>query len=111
MLRNPDDPIILLTTAAHAEDLARLGRALIEERLAACITVIPSVRSIYRWKGAVEEAPEALGIIKTTWGQYPALEKRWAELHPYEVPELLAVPVGAGLPSYLAWLVESTGRA
>ena len=104
----PTTPIVVLTTAEDAEQLARLGRALVDERLAACVTVVPAVRSIYRWRGEVEDCSEALGLIKTTWGRYQALQTRWAELHPYDVPELIALPVAAGLPAYLAWLIEST---
>ena len=98
----------MLATAPDAEALARLGRVLVDERLAACVTVVPAVRSIYRWKDGVEEAAEALGVVKTTAGRYGALEKRWRELHPYEVPELLVVRVAGGLPAYLSWLTEST---
>ena len=108
MTAKADDPVMVLTTAASADELARLGRAVVEERLAACVTVVPTARSIYRWKGVVEEAQEALGIIKTTRGRYPALEARWMELHSYEVPELLVVPVETGLPAYLSWLVACT---
>ena len=106
--RAPATPIVVLTTAEDADQLARLGRTLVDERLAACVTVVPAVRSIYRWRDAVEDDAEALGIIKTTWGRYEPLQERWAELHPYDVPELLAIPVAAGLPAYLAWLAEST---
>lgn len=98
----------MLTTAADANELARLARTLVEERLAACVTIVPTVRSIYRWKGAVEDQPEALGVIKTTRQRYPAIEKRWTELHSYDVPELLVLTVDGGLPAYLSWLVEST---
>jgi periplasmic divalent cation tolerance protein len=108
MKRKDDDPIIVLTTAADADELARLARTLVEERLAACVTIVPTVRSIYRWKGAVEDQPEALGVIKTTRRRYPAIEKRWTELHSYDVPELLVLTVDGGLPAYLSWLLQST---
>jgi len=109
--RGQDDAIVVFGTADDAERLAELGRVVVEERLAACVTIVPLVRSIYRWQGAVEDASEALALIKTTRGRYPALEARWKQLHPYEVPELLAVPVTAALPAYLAWLVDAAGVA
>lgn len=72
------------------------------------MTVVPTVRSIYRWQGEVNDEPEALGIIKTVRGRYEQLRDRLVELHPYDVPELIALPVVDGLPEYCAWLVSST---
>jgi periplasmic divalent cation tolerance protein len=89
----------------------RLARALVERRAAACVQVIPGARSVYRWKGRVEEAPESILLVKTTAARLPALLAAVRDLHPYEVPEALALPVAAGLPGYLRWLAaEVTPR-
>ena len=89
---------------ANAEEAERIGRALIDKQLAACVTVLPGARSVYRWQGAVEHADECVLLIKARADDYPALERRLLALHPYDVPELLALPVLAGNPAYLAWL-------
>jgi periplasmic divalent cation tolerance protein len=85
-----------------------LARALVSRRLAACASLVPGVRSVYRWKGRVEEARETLLVIKTAAPRVPALLAAVAELHPYEVPEALALPVASGLAPYLAWLRDET---
>lgn len=85
-----------------------LVRTLVEERLVACGNILPAVRSIYRWQGAVEEAAEALIIFKTTMEAWPRLKERLAQLHPYDVPELLLLAVDDGHAPYLNWLEEST---
>lgn len=90
----------------HSAEL--LARTLVDERLAACVNVLPGVRSIYRWEGAVENAEEVLLLIKTTGERLPALAARLSQLHPYDLPELLAVPVAAGLPAYLHWVAAET---
>ncbi|MGH8259375.1 MAG: divalent-cation tolerance protein CutA [Steroidobacteraceae bacterium] len=86
----------------------RIARVLVTEGLAACVNRLSGVRSIYRWKGAIQDEPEALLLIKTTITRYQALELRLKALHPYEVPEIIALPVRAGAESYLAWLAEET---
>jgi periplasmic divalent cation tolerance protein len=98
---------IVLTTTANPEEAERLGQTLIEERLAACTTLIPGVQSIYRWQGEVESATETLLIIKTGQEQLAALEARLHELHSYEVPEFLVLDVDAASQPYLDWLQES----
>lgn len=98
----------MLVTAATTEDLAKLGHVVVDERLAACITVVPNVRSIYRWQGAVHDENEALGLIKTTREVLDRLRDRWKEIHPYDVPEFLVLSVSDGLQDYCAWLAEST---
>lgn len=101
----PDAPALLvLSTFGDADTAARVARTLVEERLAACVNLVPSVRSIYRWQGAVCDDAETLAIVKTTAERYPQLAARLTELHPYQVPEILALPVAAGHPPYLAWL-------
>ncbi|MGA7831081.1 MAG: divalent-cation tolerance protein CutA [Terracidiphilus sp.] len=98
---------IVLTTTASPEEAARLGRTLVEERLAACATLIPAAQSIYRWKGEIESASETLLLLKTGAEQLAALEARLHELHSYETPEFLVLPVEAASQSYLEWLQES----
>jgi periplasmic divalent cation tolerance protein len=100
---------IVMTTVASAEDAARLGRTLVEERLAACATVLPSAHSIYCWQGKIESSDETLLLLKTTTDQLPALESRLQELHSYETPEFLVIEVEAGSESYLKWLGENLG--
>ena len=98
---------IVLTTVANPGEAEQLGRALVEERLAACATMIPGVQSIYRWQGAVESATETMLLIKTGSEQLAALEARLHELHSYQTPEFLVLEVGASSHSYLDWLLSS----
>jgi periplasmic divalent cation tolerance protein len=98
---------VVLVTAPSPEVATALGRALVDERLAACVNVVPGLTSIYRWQGQREEASECLLVIKTDAARYAALERRVLELHPYSVPEILALPVDAGAPAYVEWLRES----
>jgi periplasmic divalent cation tolerance protein len=101
---------IVLTTAANAEEAGRLARTLVEERLAACVSMVPGVESIYRWKGEVESAAEILLLIKTGAEHLAALEARLRELHSYETPEFLVLKVEAGSHPYLEWLQGSLRR-
>ena len=101
------DVRIVISTAPDAEAALRLGRVLVEERLAACVNVVPGVRSIYRWKGAIEEADEVMVVFKTTAAAVPALAERLAALHPYEVPEVLALEPAAGTEAFLTWIGAS----
>jgi periplasmic divalent cation tolerance protein len=98
---------IVLTTLASPEEAARLGRALVEERLAACATLVPGVQSIFQWKGAVESSIETLLLLKTNVDQLKALEMRLHELHSYQTPEFLVLEVNAGSQQYLDWLRAS----
>ena len=100
--------VVLLFTAASAEEATRIGRILVEERLAACVNVLPSVRSIYRWKGKVEDGSEALALVKTRRENLDRLIARIKALHAYEVPEAIALEVVAGNPDYLAWVAENS---
>jgi periplasmic divalent cation tolerance protein len=106
-VRKSSDRVVFVT-AANEESAAAIGRALVEERLAACANLVGPIRSIYRWKDNVEDATEHLLIIKTRASLYAALEKRVKELHSYEVPEIIAVKIESGSPQYLAWIHEST---
>jgi periplasmic divalent cation tolerance protein len=107
MTESPTTARIVLTTAGSLEEARKLGRTLVEERLAACATLAPAVESIYRWKGAIESSNEVLLILKTESRQIDRLEKRLSELHSYETPEFLALPVSAGSEAYLDWLRSS----
>jgi periplasmic divalent cation tolerance protein len=106
----PEDFVVVLVTAGAAEEAARIGRTLVEERLAACANVVGPIRSVYRWQGAVEEAAEHLLLVKARAADLPALEACVRALHSYQVPEVLALRVVAGSGPYLAWLAESTAR-
>ena len=97
---------VVFVTAPDAEVGGRLARALVEERLAACVNLVPGVRSTYRWAGVVQEDDEVLLVIKTREDRVAALTRRVHELHPYELPELIAVGVLGGSERYLAWLRE-----
>jgi periplasmic divalent cation tolerance protein len=88
----------------------RIAQALVDDRLAACVNVIPGVHSVYRWQGAVERAEEVLLLAKTTNERLQALTARVYSLHPDELPELVAVEVAGGSPAYLAWVAEQTRR-
>jgi len=95
---------VALSTAPDADTAARIARALVEERLAACVNLVPAVRSIYRWRGRIEDAAEVLLVIKTRAERVEALAARLRALHPYELPELVALPVADGLAPYLDWV-------
>lgn len=99
--------VVVLLTGPTAEALQAIGGSLVEERLAACVNILPGVKSIYRWEGAVEESDEALAIVKTTVARLPGLEARVGELHPYELPEILAIEPDGGSIAYLNWIRES----
>lgn len=110
MSEGSDARVQLVFTTCPDEATARqIARALVEERLAACGNVVPGLTSIYRWRGEVETAAECMLLLKTRDDLLEPLARRLDELHPYEVPELLALPVGAGTPAYLQWVVEETG--
>jgi periplasmic divalent cation tolerance protein len=98
------DKIVVLTTCAVESDAERMARALVDARLAACVNVVPGVRSFYRWKGETENSEEFLLIVKTSRDLFGALRAEMEKLHPYELPELLALPVVAGSEDYLGWL-------
>ncbi len=98
------DALVVLVTAPDAEVAARLARELVEARLAACGNVLPGLRSIYRWEGQVHDEPEALLVLKTTRARFEALREAVLQRHPYQVPEVIALPVEAGSAPYLAWL-------
>jgi len=103
-----DDLLIILTTVATPADAERIARALVDERLAACVTELGTARSTYRWQGAVERADEVPLLVKTTAERWPALRERLRALHPYDVPEMLVLRPVDGWPAYLDWVREAT---
>ena len=101
--------LLVLTNLPDRESAESLAQTLVERRLAACVNVLAPCRSVYRWQGTVEAADEVPVLIKTTEARYAALAAAIRERHPYELPEIIALPVSAGLPDYLAWVAAETG--
>lgn len=101
--------VVVLSTAPDAEVAQRIGTALVEERLVACANILAGVTSVYRWKGSVLREHEVLMILKTTSMGVEALRRRIVDLHPYEVPEVVALDVLEGHPPYLDWVLSSVG--
>lgn len=99
------EAILVLTTVPSAEAGERIARALVEARLAACVNVLPSMVSVYRWKGEVQQETEHQLVIKTARARLAALEEQLAQLHPYDLPELLVLNVEDGDPAYLSWVL------
>jgi periplasmic divalent cation tolerance protein len=107
---DPDhhDALLVFTNAPDHAVAMQLARALVDQRLAACVNVLNGCTSVYRWEGAVETAEELPVIIKTRASRYAEVEAAIRKLHPYELPEIVAVPVVQGLPDYLDWVTEET---
>jgi periplasmic divalent cation tolerance protein len=101
--------LMVFTTFASEEDGARVLRALVEERLIACGNLLPGVRSIYHWKDGIADEREVVALMKTRKQDWTALLSRLHELHPYEVPECIAIRIAAGAPKYMTWLEETLG--
>ncbi len=101
---------LAFSTCPDREEALRIARILTQEQLAACVSIVPEILSVYRWKGAVEEASEVLLLIKTARSLVPGLQNRLTEIHPYEVPEFITLPISGGLPAYLSWIGEETLR-
>jgi periplasmic divalent cation tolerance protein len=102
------DALVVLVTTPSPERAAEIARTVVEERLAACGNVVPGLRSIYRWEGKVQDDAEALLVLKTTRARFEALRDRVLALHPYAVPEVIALTVEAGSAAYLAWIAGET---
>jgi len=112
MSGSPSGVVTVLTTAPSSDVAERIGEALVGERLAACANVVGGVRSIFRWQGAIVREAEVLVVIKTTSGAVNDVRRRIVELHPYEVPEVIALDVQSGHEPYLAWVrAEVAGGA
>jgi periplasmic divalent cation tolerance protein len=105
------DALIVLTTLASEDEALQLVRSLLDRRLIACGTLLPAGRSLYRWRDKVADEREVVVLLKTRSGRLEALKEAFAELHPYTVPELLALPVEAGLEKYLGWINGETTLA
>ena len=100
--------LLVLTNLPDRATAEKLAEALIQKRVAACVNILAPCRSVYRWKGAVQHAEEYPVLIKTTRERYAALEAAIREVHPYELPEIVAVPIERGLPAYLDWVATET---
>ncbi len=100
--------LLVLTNLPDRAAAEKLARLLIRKRVAACVNILAPCRSVYRWKGEVQQDEEHPMLIKTTRERYAALEAEIHKAHPYELPEILAVPIEYGLPAYLAWVADET---
>lgn len=100
--------LVVLITAGSTEEAQKIARALVEERLAACVNIVAPVQSVYRWQGEIQTDQEALLIVKTTTEAMEKLAKRVKQLHSYELPEVIALPILAGAEDYLRWIDEQT---
>lgn len=107
----PDGLLLVLSNVPDDDSAADIARALVEERLAACVNVLGACRSVYRWQGAVEEAEEVTILVKTTRRRHAACQQRLKELHPYEVPEIVTISPDAVWPSYASWAIAETREA
>ena len=103
-----DECIIVLISAPSEEDGAEIGKKIVEERLAACCNIVPAVRSLYWWKGELCDESEALCIFKTRAENFELIKARVVELHPYELPEIIAVDITDGLSPYLSWVIDES---
>lgn len=101
-------PMVAFVTAATADEATRIARALVEERLAACVNIASPITSVYQWEGQVQQDAEVLLVIKTTDARLPDLIRRVKALHSYQVPEVIAIPIADGSPEYLRWLLDET---
>jgi periplasmic divalent cation tolerance protein len=102
-------PLLVYCTCPDHDSALRIAQALVDRQLAACVNLVPGLTSVYRWQGDTETAQEVLLLIKTRQAVYPELEAALLALHPYELPEIIAVPIEAGLPAYLSWIETGTG--
>jgi periplasmic divalent cation tolerance protein len=107
MTLDPSRVLLVFTTFPDADTARELGTKLVEEQVAACVNLLAPALSVYRWNGGVETAAEVPAIVKTTAGRFPELRELLLRIHPYEVPELVAVPVEDGAAAYLSWVAES----
>lgn len=108
---NDKDLLLVFSTCPDPATAERLGKALVGESLAACVNIVPGIRSIYVWDGALQDEAEVLLIFKTTAFRFAALRARLLELHPFEVPEVVAVEAAGGHDAYLRWVAAATGTA
>jgi periplasmic divalent cation tolerance protein len=106
-----NQPQIVLCTVPDRDTAEEIANILIADKLAACVNILPGMTSVYRWEDRIEQAEEQLLIIKTGSAAYRALQAKIVDLHPYELPEIIAVPVQEGLPAYLGWVIQSTEKS
>lgn len=102
--------LVVFSTFPDPDKASEVARTLVSENLAACVNLVGPVRSIYRWKGKISDDNETLAVIKTTTRRFEAMRKRLVALHPYEVAEVIALPVEAGHAPYLAWVTDAVAR-
>lgn len=105
---NENEVLLVITNLPDRVTAERVAETLVTQRVAACVNVLAECRSVYRWESKLEHATEVPLLIKTSRGAYPELEEALRKAHPYELPEIVAVPVAAGLPDYLNWVVQET---
>lgn len=103
-----DQYLLVICTFPNAEEARQIGTKLIELQVAACVNLVPQIESIYRWEGETKTDSEVLALIKTTANNFPSVEAHIQELHPYDTPEVIAVPIDRGASSYLTWISEVT---
>jgi len=108
MKKSAEQVLVILVTVVNQQDAIRIGEAMVNARLAACANIVSRVQSIYRWKGKVVKAKEALLILKSTKSRYRALEKAIKTMHTYEIPEIIALPVKDGHDRYIGWVRSET---
>ena len=107
-MKTPTQALLVIANCPDEACANRIALAVVEAGLAACVNLLPRVQSVYRWQGAIESASEVPLLIKTTAGRYGELEAAVRKLHPYDVPEIIALPIAQGLPAYLDWLAAET---
>ena len=105
------DKVVIFVTSRDAAESESIAKALVEKRLAACVNIIPQIRSFYRWEGKIQDDPEYLMVIKTSRGLFPAVRAEVERLHSYHVPEVICVQIVEGSTNYLTWLGESLREA
>lgn len=105
-----DNPILVLSTCADQDTALRIAEELVQEHLAACVNIIHNVSSLYRWEGKIQQDQEHILLIKTTKESYAALEVKIKDVHPYELPEIITLPINSGLEDYLAWIGQEVGK-
>ena len=110
MSNDPSNPIVVLMTAANREEAVRIAETLVDAKLAGCVQMLPEIQSVYRWKGEVAREREVLLFAKTTRERFDELDRAVREIHSYETPEIIALPVVAASEPYLNWLTSELGK-
>jgi periplasmic divalent cation tolerance protein len=105
-----DAPLLVISNVPDMTVANTIAAAIVEQQAGACVNILPAVQSVYRWQGKVETAMEVTLLVKTVNSRYAALEQLIASLHPYDTPEIIAIPVAAGLPAYLQWIAQETTK-